>query len=118
MKKLIFVFLIACIAFVGCQAKEAEARGGDPCKSFLGSILNDCIQEDVDDPRAQIGVGADIPLWKNEKFDIDQETRLDLNGYGGVDEGDFATYTVVKPKMEKGILQTIGDFFANLFNKE
>ena len=65
----------------------------------------------------EIGVGADIPLWKNDKFDIDQETRLDLNGYGGVDEGDWATYTVVKPKMEKGVLQVIGDFFANLFNR-
>ena len=118
MKKFIFVLLIACIAFVGCQAKEAEARGGgDPCKSFLGSILNDCIPEaDVDDPKAQIGVGTDIKLWEHEKFTIDQETRLDLNGYGGIDEGDWATYTVLKPKMEKGLLQTIGDFFAGLFD--
>jgi len=117
--KLLFVLLIACVAFVGCQAKEAEARGGgDPCKSFLGSVLNECYQEDKDDPKAQIGVGTDIKLWEHEKFTIDQETRLDLNGYGGVDEGDFATYTVFKPKMEKGLLQTIGDFFAGLFNKE
>jgi len=118
MRKLIFVLLIACVAFVGCQAKEAEARGGDPCESFLGSILNDCIQEDEDDARMEIGVGTDVKLWEHEKFTIDQESRMDLNGYGGIDEGDFATYTVFKPKMEKGLLQTIGDFFAGLFNKE
>jgi hypothetical protein len=120
MKRWIFVLLVLCVAFVGCQAKEAEARGGDPCKSFLGSVLNECIAEaDVDDLRMEIGVGTDIKLWEHEKFTIDQESRIDLNGYGSIiDEGNYSTYTVFKPKMEKGLLQVVGDWISNLFNKE
>jgi hypothetical protein len=118
MRKLIFVLLIACVAFVGCQAKEAEARGGgDPCKSFLGSVLNDCIPEAVKEKDTWIyGVGVDVPLWKNDKVIIDQETKLDLND--GVNLDGVSTYTVVKPQMERGLFQIVGDFFSNLFNRE
>ena len=112
MKKLVLILLIACVAFIGCE-KAAEADF-NPCDSKLSGIFNDCI--DQDDARAEIGIGSDIKLWEHEKFTIDQETRVDLNGYGGMDEGDWATYTVLKPKMEKGLLQTIGDFFAGLFD--
>jgi len=116
---LLVILLVAMVAFMGCQAKEAEARDrGNPCDSFLGSILNECIEEkDVDDVKAEIGIGADIKLWEHEKFTIDQETRLDLNGYGGIEEGDWATYTVVKPKMEKGLFQIIGDKIGALVSK-
>jgi hypothetical protein len=119
MRKLIFIILIACVGFVGCQAKEAEARGSkDPCKSFLGNVLNDCIAP-VEQPeeRLEAGVGLDIKLWENDKLIVDQENKLNLNS-GAIDEGDFSTYTVFKPKMEKGLLQTVGDFISNLFNKE
>jgi len=114
MNKIVLILLIACVAFIGCE-KAAEARGLN-CDSHFGkAVLNDCIDED--DAKAEIGVGADVKLWEHEKFTIDQESRLDLNGYGGLDEGDLATYTVFKPKMEKGLLQTIGDFISGLFNK-
>jgi len=120
MRKLIFVLLIACVAFVGCQAKEAEAsRGhrGDPCESFLSSVLNECGQHPQAEEKLEAGVGVDILLWENDKLVVDQENRLNLND-GAIDEGDWSTYTVFKPKMEKGLLQTIGDFFSGLFNKE
>ena len=118
MRKIIFILLIACVSFVGCQAKEAEARGGgDPCESFLGAVLNDCIQNEEVEEKIEVGVGIDIKLWENDKLIVDQENKLNLNG-GAIDEGDFSTYTVFKPKMEKGLLQTIGDYISGLFNKE
>jgi hypothetical protein len=56
-------------------------------------------------------------LWVHEKFTIDQESRLNLNGYGTIaDAGNYSTYTVFKPKMDKGVLQIVGDFFAGLFD--
>jgi hypothetical protein len=117
MKRYVILILILMVAFIGCQkVEEAEASGDwNPCDTRLSAIFNDCV--DQDDPRAEIGVGTDVKLWEHEKFTIDQETRLNLNGYGGIDEGDVATYTVFKPKMEKGLLQTIGDFLSGLFNK-
>ena len=110
------------MAFVGCQAKEAEARGGgDPCESFLGSILNECVvhPDQSVKPRMEVGIGADLPLWKTEKLIVDQETKIDLNsGNGTWKKSNIATYTVFKPQLEKGIFQSIGDFFSNLFNRD
>ena len=117
---LVIILLAGMVAFMGCQVKEAEARGsGDPCESFLGSILNECIGDpDVDDKKAAIGVGTDIKLWEHEKFTVDQESRLNLNGYGSIiDEGNYSTYTVFKPKMKKGLLQIIGDKIGALVSK-
>lgn len=117
MKKLIFVVLIACVAFIGCQAQEAEARGGgDPCDSFLGYALNACDPHPQVEEKLEAGVGLDIKLWENDKLIVDQENKLNLNS-GAINEGDFSTYTVFKPKMEKGLLQTVGDFISGLFNK-
>jgi hypothetical protein len=116
MKRVLIICLILVVGLIGCNSvEEAEARGLN-CDSHFGrAVLNNCIDED--DPKAEIGVGTDVKLWEHEKFTIDQETRLDLNGYGSIDEGDWATYTVMKPKMEKGLLQVIGDFLSGLFNK-
>ena len=116
MKKVLLVGIcLIAVCLIGCQeVKEAEARGLN-CDSHFGkAVLNDCI--DQDDPKAEIGIGTDIKLWEHENFTVDQETRLDLNGYGSIDEGDLATYTVFKPKLEKGLLQVIGDFISGLFN--
>lgn len=113
MNKILLILLIVCVGFIGCE-KAAEAALD--CSSHFGSaVLNKCI--DQDDAKAEIGVGVDTTLWVHEKFTIDQESRLNLNGYGTiVDEGNYSTYTVFKPKMEKGLLQVIGDFFSNLFD--
>lgn len=117
MRKIIFVLLIACVACVGCGAKEAEARSRIDCSTELGrAVLNDCAYTEED--KMEIGVGTDVKLWEHEKFVVDQETRLDLNSGEVFDEGNVSTYTVFKPKMEKGLLQVIGDFFAGLFDKE
>jgi hypothetical protein len=115
MKKLVLILLIACVGFIGCQAKEAEAGDWNPCESKLSGIFNDCA--DADDAKSEIGVGVDTKLWVHEKFTIDQESRLNLNGYGTIaDAGNYSTYTVFKPKMDKGVLQIVGDFFAGLFD--
>ena len=120
MKRFIFILLVACVAFIGCEAKEAEARGGgDPCKSFLGNILNDCVGHPTKKDKMEVGIGADIKLWDHEKFIIDQETKVDMNAGDdwGFDRADVGTYTVIKPKMEKGLFQIVGDWVSGLFNR-
>ena len=116
-RALIILVLVAAVGIVGCaNAKEAEARGGgNPCESFLGSVLNDCVEHPKEKDTWIYGVGADLPLWKAEKLIVDQETRLDLND--GVNSDGISTYTVFKPQMEKGLFQIVGDFFSGLFNK-
>jgi hypothetical protein len=123
MKKVFLIALCLCVAgVIGCaKTEEAEARGGgDPCKSFLGSVLNDCVEHPTKKNKMEVGVGLDIPLWKNEKVIIDQETKLDLNAGEDweIDAANLATYTVVKPQMEKGLFQIIGDALSKLFNRE
>ena len=80
MRKCLFILvLILAVGIVGC-AKEAEARG-DPCDSFLSSVLNECSpynhEPTVDtntqnkNPGSLYGVGADIVLWENETGKLD-----------------------------------------------
>jgi hypothetical protein len=118
MKKVLFVLLIACVAFIGCQAKEAEASRGhrDPCESFLSSVLNECGSHPQAEEKLEAGVGLDIPLYKSEKLIVDQENKLNLNS-GAIDEGDFSTYTVFKPQLDEGILQTAWNKIKGLFNR-
>jgi hypothetical protein len=114
---LIIVICLAALSIYGCnKATEAEARG-DPCKSFLGGVLNDCVQHPKEKDTWIYGVGVDIPLWKAEKLLVDQETRLELNN--GVNSDGIATYTVFKPQLEEGILQTAWGFLVKLnpFNR-
>ena len=80
-------------------------------------MLNECDPDHEHEEKLEAGVGVDIKLWENDKLIVDQENKLNLND-GAIDEGDWSTYTVFKPKLEKGLLQTIGDFISGLFNKE
>ena len=41
---------------------------------------------------------------------------MNLNG-GAIDEGDFSTYTVFKPQLDEGILQTVWTKLKGLFNR-
>lgn len=62
----------------------------------------------TDKSHTPTGVGANIPLWKAEKFDVDAEVRIDTAN------GEQEYYAVVKPKMSKGLFQIVGDFFKGL----
>ena len=115
MKRIVLIVLIACVAFIGCQAKEAEASGDwDPCDSRLSGIFNDCAPQEKD--IWEYGVGVDVPLWKAKNLIVDQETKLVLNN--GVNSDGIATYTVFKPQMEKGLFQIVGDFINKILGRE
>jgi len=110
-----FMLLVICLSVLclfGCQPKEAEARDSrpyrDPCETFLGSVLNDCVEHTADKKaRVEAGVGFDVPLWKTEKLIVDQETKFDLNsGNGTWTKSNLSTYTVFKPQLDEGIFQT------------
>ena len=82
MRKVLFVLLIACVAFIGCQAKEAEARGGgDPCESFLSGILNECAEthEKTDENYEKYDYGAflDVLYELNENVDVGVKTTYE-----------------------------------------
>jgi len=120
MKKL--VLLLCVLAIVG-YSQQAEARGHkDPCKTFLGSILNECIPQKAEpEAKMEIGVGVDIPLYKSEGLIVDQETKLDLNtndGFGEIDPENLSTYMVFKPQLEEGILQTAWAKLKSIFTGE
>jgi len=118
MKKLILLAIV-CAVFIGCsQPAEASSRNhrGDPCESFLGSVLNECVGHPTEKNSMKYGVGVDVPLWKSDEVVVDQETRLELNN--GVNKDGISTFTVFKPQMEKGLFQIVGNFFAKLFNRE
>jgi hypothetical protein len=117
MKKVFLVLLCLSVAgVIGCaKVEEAEAKGGDPCKSFLGSVLNKCVEHPKEKDTWIYGVGVDVPLWKAEKLIVDQETRLELNN--GVNSDGIATYTVFKPQMKRGLFQIVGDWISNLINR-
>jgi hypothetical protein len=74
MKKYFLIALLcAMVALVGC-AKEAEARGydGDVCDSYLGQILNKCVDHpanpEVEPNREQFDYGlyVHLILWEAE----------------------------------------------------
>jgi hypothetical protein len=118
MKKLLLIALCLGVAgLIGCAKVEEAEAGGLSCDSHFGKyVLNKCVEHPQPEEKLEAGVGVDVKLWENDKIVVDQENKLNLND-GAIDEGDWSTYTVFKPKMEKGLLQTIGDFISGLFNK-
>ena len=88
MKKIILV-LIACVAIAGCT-KAAEARGGDPCESFLGSILNECVETHVKTAenyeKYDYGAFLDVLYGLNENVDVGIKTTYEhkRNEYTGL----------------------------------
>ena len=116
MRTIVSLSLILLLVMCGLTG-SALARGnhGDPCKSFLGSVLNDCVGHPTEKKETEVGLGLDIPLWKNDKVIVDQETKVDL--HDGANDPEWATYTVVKPQLEKGIFQTLGDWIGDLVKK-
>ena len=115
MKKVLVLVLILAIGLIGYN--PAEARGLDCSSAFGIAILNECVEHPQAEEKLEAGVGLDIPLYKSEKLIVDQESKLNLNG-GAIDEGDFSTYTVFKPQLDEGVLQTAWKKLKGLFNKE
>lgn len=117
------VMLAVAFGLVLVWASAAQARGGDPCKSFLASILNDCheVGHPTEKDKMEVGIGLDIPLYKSETLIVDQETKVDLNAgdFGDFEKSNVGTYTVFKPQLEKGILQTAWGWLTSLnpFNR-
>lgn len=92
MKKVLLVLcLVAAIGIVGCS-QEAEARGfdGDPCESFLGSILNQCVdtheKTEENYEKYDYGFFLDILYDLNENVDVGVKTTYELkrNEYTGL----------------------------------
>ena len=98
-------------------AAQAQAGGLDCSSKFGQYVLNKCDPHPKAEEKIEAGVGVDVPLYKSEKLVVDQENKLNLNG-GAIDEGDFSTYTVFKPQLEEGILQTAWAKLKSLFGGE
>ncbi len=119
MRKVFMIGLCLLVAgIIGCSkgSQEVEASGGDACSSYLGYVLNKCDPHPAQYKRRnQVGAGVDLLLWKNEKVEVNQQTRLDWNN--GLSNGGLSTYTVVEPQLEEGVLQTAGKKIKGLWNK-
>jgi hypothetical protein len=103
-------------------AQTAFASGyGDPCDGYFKSLINEC--HEVGHPtvkdKMEVGLGLDIPLYKSDKLIVDQETKIDLNAgdFGDFEKSNIGTYTVFKPQLEEGILQTAWKKIASIFNR-
>ena len=86
MKKILMIVLCLAVAgFVGCQGvKEAEARGGgDPCESFLGSILNECVdthEKTLDHyEKYDYGLFLDLLYGINKNVDVGIKSTWEVN---------------------------------------
>jgi hypothetical protein len=88
---LIAVMLVSTLVIVGC-ATESEARGGNPCDTFLGSVLNECSPHTVDtdtdthlngkdqeDLKVNVGVKAVVPIKNLKDTAIEVTGKKDLN---------------------------------------
>lgn len=87
---LIVCLVATCLVLVGCE-KEAEARGGgDPCESFLGSVLNQCVEthEKTFENYEKYDYGAflDILYGINKNIDVGVKTTYEhkRNEYTGL----------------------------------
>ena len=101
-------------------AVPAHANGSkNKCDSYLGYVLNSCADHPTEKNKMEVGVGLDIPLYISDKLIIDQETRIDLNAgdFGEWSQANIGTYTVFKPQLEEGILQTAWNKIASLFGR-
>ncbi|GAG07757.1 unnamed protein product [marine sediment metagenome] len=99
----LIMMLVSFFAVVGC-AGEAEARGSkNPCESFLGPLLNECVEFPVvvhpspDKRRTELGVGVDLVVYEGLLSDISYkitgEYKFDLSN------GEHQAYAVVTIKL-------------------
>jgi hypothetical protein len=108
---------VMCGLIVVC-AHTAYA-GSLNCDSGFGKyVLNSCVDTE-DKNKMEVGVGVDVPLYISEKLVVDQETKIDLNqgDFGDIEKANVGTYTVFKPQLEEGILQTAFNKIKSLFNR-
>ena len=112
MKKVFMIALCLAVAgLYGCSKGSQEVSASE--WRFKKHINEEVTQQDE---KIEAGVGIDVPLYKSGKLIVDQENKLNLNG-GAIDAGDFSTYTVFKPQMDEGILQTAWKKITGLFKK-
>jgi len=118
MKRSLLVGLLLAVAVMFGGVSGAEATLD--CSSGLGKyILNDCVEHPKEKNKMEVGVGVDVPLYKSEKLIVDQETKIDLNqgDFGDFKKSNIGTYTVFKPQLDEGILQTAFHKIKSLFNR-
>jgi len=113
MKKFLMIGLCLLVAgIIGCSKGSQEVEANE--RSFKKHINSSSEVKS----RVAAGIGGDIDLWKEDGFDIVQETRYDLNsGDGTWKKSNLSTFTVVDVKTEEGILQTAWNKLKSLFNK-
>ena len=112
MKKFLLVSILAVVGLVLLGGEPVFAGG-----SHFKKYVNDDSKEKN---RVEAGIGGDVALWKHKDFQVDQETKFDLNsGDGTWEKGNLATYTVVTPNTgDKGLLQIIGDKIKSIVSKD
>lgn len=120
MKKLLMIGLCLVVAGIfGCSKGSQEVSANEiSCDSKFGSyVLNKCVGHPTEKNKMEVGIGLDVPLYKSESLHVDQETKIDLNqgDFGDFKKSNIGTYTVFKPQLEKGILQTAWTKLASLF---
>jgi hypothetical protein len=113
MKKLLAVLFITAMV-IGCNQPAAEASFS--CDGHFAKFINDCAEKPKD--KMEVGIGLDVPLYISDSLVIDQETKIDLNegDFGDFEKSNIGTYTVFKPQLEQGILQTAWSKLSGLFN--
>jgi hypothetical protein len=117
MKKVMLAVSLVLAVAVFMIASEAQA-GSLNCDSGFGKyVLNKCVDTE-DKNKMEVGVGVDVPLYKSEKLVVDQETKIDLNqgeDFAEWDKANIGTYTVFKPQLDEGILQTAFNKIKSFF---
>ncbi len=128
MKKLgLVVICLAVMLVFGCSKTQEVEASGDPCKSFLGSILNKCATHTVDtqrdEPDTSVGIGADIVIFKDgskihEKLkrleEVVVEYKADFNGY---EDTHHSVFTVVRLDASD-VLPGIWSKIKSVFNRD
>jgi hypothetical protein len=94
MKTVCLIFATLCLIL----SSPAHALDIDnSCDGEFGTYVNSCSDRD-----SAVGAGLDFYLYKSDSFDIEQQSKYDLNNS---DSEGFSTYSVVKVKTDEGVLQ-------------
>lgn len=111
-----FMWSICETAFA--ESKKIESQCADKQTSISGKDkwhLHSHCYEDTDtdthlDRKSPVGVGIDVPLYVADRYVIVNENKFDLRN------DEYSNYTVVRIGTDVGLLQSIGEFFKDLFN--